>query len=136
MPTLCTKNENGFTIIELMIALAIRAVGLLAIGRMQLQTVRQTTNGNTITQATMLAQAKMEQIKNTADIATLVNEEETGLDADGNPGGIYTRTTTIAQPAPPLDTFLRTVRVEVRWVTHHGGDRTITIDSVTHGQGI
>ena len=136
MPTIRTKNESGFSIIEMVIALAILAVGMLAIGRMQLQTVCNTTNGNTTTQAAMLAQAKMEQIKNTPDIATLADEVENDLDADGNPGGIYTRTTTITTPAPPLDSFLRTVRVEVRWVTHHGGDRTITIDSVTHGQGI
>jgi Tfp pilus assembly protein PilV len=120
----------------MLIALAILAVGMLAIGRMQLQTVRNTTNGNTITQATMLAQAKMEQVKNTEDITTLANEIETDIDADGNPGGIYTRTTTITTPAAPLDDFLRTVRVQVRWVTVHGGDRTLTIDSVTHGQGI
>ncbi|MGD9096744.1 MAG: prepilin-type N-terminal cleavage/methylation domain-containing protein [Desulfobacterales bacterium] len=136
MPTICAKNESGFSIIEMLIALAILAVGMLAIGRMQLQTVRNTTNGNTITQATMLAQAKMEQVKNTEDITTLANEIETDIDADGNPGGIYTRTTTITTPAAPLDDFLRTVRVQVRWVTVHGGDRTLTIDSVTHGQGI
>ena len=136
MPTICTKKESGFTIIEMLIALAILAVGMMAIGRMQILAVRNTTNGNTTTQATMLAQAKMEEIKNTADITTRVDEVEADIDADGNAGGIYTRTTTIATPAAPLDSFLRTVRVQVRWVSYHGGDRTITIDSVTHGQGI
>ncbi len=136
MSTIIGKNESGFSVIEMLIAIAILAVGMLAMARMQLATVRNTTNGNTTTQATMLAQAKMELVKNTADITTLANEVEADLDADGNPGGIYTRTTTITVPAAPLDAFLREVRVEVRWVTHHGGDRTVTIDSVTHGQGI
>ncbi len=136
MPTIESKNQSGFTIIEMLIAIAILSIGMLAIGRMQLMTVRNTTNGNTTTEAAMLAQAKMEEIKNTADITTLVNEVEADIDADGNAGGIYTRTTTITTPAAPLDEFLRTVRVEVRWITHHGGDRTIFIDSVTHGQGI
>ena len=136
MPAMNRKNESGFSILEMVIAIALLGVGILAIGRMQMMTVRNTTNGNTITEATMLAQAKMEQIKNTADITTLVDEVEADLDADGNPGGIYTRTTTIVMPAAPLDSFLRTVQVQVRWVTHHGGDRTITLNSVTHGQGI
>ena len=136
MPTPLGKNESGFSIIEMLIAIAILAVGMLAITRMQLVTVRNTTNGNTTTQATMLAQAKMEEIKSTQDITALADETEADIDADGNPGGIYTRTTTITVPAAPLDQFLRTVRVQVRWVTHHGGDRTVTIDSVTHGQGL
>lgn len=130
------KNESGFSVIEVLIAIAILAIGMLAVARMQLVTVRNTTNGNTTTQATMLAQAKMEDIKNTQDITTLADETEADIDADGNPGGIYTRTTTITTPAAPLDAFLREVRVQVRWISHHGGDRTVTLDSVTHGQGI
>ncbi len=136
MSTTASKNQRGFSIIEMLVAIAILSIGMLAIGRMQLMTVRNTTNGNTTTEAAMLAQAKMEEVKNTADITTLVDEVEADIDAEGNAGGIYTRTTTITVPAAPLDDFLRAVRVEVRWVTHHGGDRTVFIDSVTHGQGI
>ena len=136
MPTFAKKDESGFSLVGVLIAIAILGIGMLAIGRMQMMTVRNTTNGNTTTEAIMLAQVKMEQIKNTADITTLVDEVEANLDADGNPGGIYTRTTTIVMPAAPLDNFLRTVQIQVRWVTHHGGDRTVTLNSVTHGQGI
>lgn len=136
MPTTANQNQRGFSIIEMLIAIAILSIGMLAIGRMQLMTVRNTTNGNTTTEAAMLAQAKMEEVKNTDDVTTLVDEVEAAIDAEGNAGGIYTRTTTITVPAAPLDDFLRAVRVEVRWQTPHGGDRTIFIDSVTHGQGI
>ena len=130
------KREGGFSLIDMLIALAILAIGMLAVARMQLATVKNTTVGNLTTQATMLAQAKMEQIKNTQDITTLADEVEPDLDADGNAGGIYTRTTTITIPAAPLDTSLRTVRVEVSWASVHGGERRITLNSVTHGQGI
>ena len=133
------KNESGFSIIEMLIALAILAVGMLAVARMQLATVKNTTIGNLTTEATMLAQAKMEEIKNTADITTIADGDyvEADIDADGNAGsGIYTRTTTITTPAAPLDTSLRVVRVEVAWSSVHGGERTVTLDSITHGQGI
>ena len=133
------KEESGFSIIEMLIAIAFLAVGMLAVGKMQLATVRNTTNGNTTTQAVMLAHEQMEAIKNVDNVTDLDATPvitETGIDADGNPGGIYDRTTTIRVPAAPLDQFLREVEVQVNWVTHHGGNRTITLNSVTHGRGI
>ena len=131
------KDENGFSIIEMLIAIAFLAVGMLAVGKMQLATVRNTTNGNTTTQAVMLAHERMEALKNVDDITDLdALPAEAPMDADGNPGGIYTRTTIVRQPAPPLDQFLREIEVQVNWVTQHGGNRTITLHSVTHGRGI
>ncbi len=130
------RDESGFSIIEMLIALAILAIGMMAIARMQIDTVRNTTIGNMTTEATMLAQAKMEEVKNVSDIATLGDEVEANIDADGNPGGVYTRTTTINVPAAPLDNDLRLVRVDVQWTHPHGGNRTVTINSITHGQGI
>ena len=131
------RDENGFSIIEMLIAIAFLAVGMLAVGKMQLATVRNTTNGNTTTQAVMLAHERMEALKNVDDITDLdALAPEAPMDAEGNPGGIYTRTTTIRVPAAPLDQFLREVEVQVNWVTHHGGNRTITLNSVTHGRGI
>jgi hypothetical protein len=46
----------------------------------------------------MLARQQLEQQKNTLDITTLnpTTIAEPGIDANGDPGGIYTRTTTIA----------------------------------------
>ena len=130
------RNENGFSIIEMLIALAILAIGMMAIGRMQVATVKNTTLGNLTTEATMLAQAKMEEVKNVPDIAVLADEVEANIDAEGNPGGIYNRTTTITVPAAPLDNDLRMVRVDVQWTHPHGGNRTVTLNSITHGQGI
>ncbi len=131
------KDENGFSIIEMLIAIAFLAVGMLAVGKMQLATVRNTTNANTTTQAVMLAHERMEELKNVDDITDLDTlAAEAPMDADGNPGGIYTRTTIVRVPTAPLDQFLREIEVQINWVTQHGGNRTISITSVTHGRGI
>jgi prepilin-type N-terminal cleavage/methylation domain-containing protein len=135
-------NENGFSLIEVLVAIAILAIGLLAIGSMQLDTVRNTTNSNTITQAIMLANQKMEQVKNTSDFTTLADEDEVDIDANGQPGGIYTRRTRISNPGniagitTPTSSFARDVEIQVEWTTAHGGNRTITLNSRTHGGGI
>ena len=49
--------------IEVLIAMAIFAIGFLAIGGMVLSTTRNNTAGDTITIATMLAREKIEYLK-------------------------------------------------------------------------
>jgi type IV pilus modification protein PilV len=124
--------KAGFTLIETLIGISIFAIGLLAVASMQIYSVRNTTVGNIRSQATMLANQKMEEIKVT-DFADLVaNEVEPGIDAEGNPGGIFNRTTTITTPPAPFDTDVRQVHVEVDWSAFHGGARSVVVDSLTY----
>ena len=51
---------------------------------------------------------------------------------EGNPGGIYNRTTSITTPAAPLGDHVRQVQVQVQWNAAHGGNRTIAINSLTY----
>ena len=55
--------SSGFTLIEVMIALAIFSIGILAVGSMQLWSTKNNTTGNVTTQATMLAREKIEFLK-------------------------------------------------------------------------
>lgn len=129
-------DESGFSLIDVIIGMAIFAVGMLAIGSMQMHTVKNATLGNVISQATMLAHQKMEEVKNSSDITTLVTHTESNLDQNGDSGGIFNRTTTITVPTAPFDQHFRLVEVRVQWRTGHGGDRDIVLNSITHGQGI
>ena len=127
--------ESGFTVIEVLIGISIFAIGLLAVARMQMLSVRNTAVGNMTSQATMLANQKMEEIKTMAfdDLDALASPVvENNLDGDGNPGGIYNRTTTIEAPAAPLDSYAREVTVQVQWHAAHGGDRTFELKSLTY----
>ena len=86
-----TVKQSGFSLIEVLIAMAILALSLLAAATMQVSSIRNNASGNMVTQANMLAKAQMEVLKNTADITTLADGAENNIDADGQPGGIYNR---------------------------------------------
>ena len=61
---LSQKNEAGLTLIEVMISLAIFSIGILAVAQLQIWNVKNNTTGNISTQATLLARAKLEDLKN------------------------------------------------------------------------
>ena len=130
-------NANGFSIIELMFAMAVLTFGMLAAASLQYSTTRNNTHGNIYTQANMLAKTQLEYLKN-LDInsdelvpspdpysdATLINE-------NGQPGGIYNRSWTITQ----LGTQARRITVTVEW-TRLGQTRQVIVSSNTRGSGV
>ena len=73
------SGESGFTLIEILIGISIFAIGMLAVAKMQMATVRNTTLGNVISQATMLANQKMEEVKTTSFDDLVANEVENNL---------------------------------------------------------
>jgi type IV pilus modification protein PilV len=120
--TLLNRNR-GFSLIEVLIAMAIFSIGVLAVGSMQLSTTKNNTTGNITTQATMLARQKIEELK------TLSRSE---LDtADGNDTvGIYTRawgTDTIAGSSTAYK-----LSVTVSW-TRRGETRSVVLESISRG---
>ena len=121
---------------EALIAIAIFAIGFLAVATMVFSATRNNTTGNILTQANMLARQRMEQLKNTPDITTLpavlTINEEIGIDANGDPGGIYTRTTTIEDTLGTNTT--RAIGVTVSW-SRLGQNRSVVLNTITKGNG-
>ena len=128
-------NENGFSLIELLIALSILAIGMLAAASMNYSAVRNNTTGNVSTQATMLAEAQLEMLKNqdidSAALAPGDYSDPTPIDQNGNPGGIYNRSWKI----DTLGTSARRIKVTVQW-NKFGGPRTVEVRSNTKGSGV
>lgn len=60
-----TNKENGFTLVEILIAIMVLAIAFLAMYQMQVMAIRGNETSNQVTVATILAQDKMEQIRNT-----------------------------------------------------------------------
>ena len=122
--TLSNKNR-GFSLIEVMIAVAVFSIGILAVGSMQISTSRNNTTGNVMTGATMLAREKIEELKNLdrADLDT----------ADGNDTvGIYTREW-VTDPVAGSSTSWKLI-VTVKW-SQRGPEREVELQSITRGNG-
>jgi len=124
-------NQNGFSLIELLVALAILAMSMLAAASMQFGSIRNNTSGNIVTQANMLAKGRMEELKNTRDLTTISSGAENGIDAEGQPGGIYD----LAWTVDNLGSSARRITVTVQWTR---GTRTnrISISTNTRGNGV
>jgi len=60
---------SGFTLLEVLIAMAIMAIVLISVYRLQFQTLSMTTANRFYTQAPMLAQSKMAQLEATSSDA-------------------------------------------------------------------
>ena len=125
------SSQSGFSLIEVLIAMGILALSMLAAASMQFSSIRNNASGNMVTQANMLAKAQMEVLKNTADITTLADGVENNIDANGQPGGIYNRSWTVAN----LGTTARRITVTVQW-SKRGKSRRIAFSSNTRGNGV
>jgi type IV pilus assembly protein PilV len=126
-------QQSGFTMVELVIAIAILAIGVLAMVSMQLRTASNNTSGNLFTQANMLAMSQIEILKN--QDASLLDPgtytDETPIDANGQPGGIYTRSWTITD----IGTWARALTVVVQW-NLKGRTNQVEVSSNTRGNGL
>lgn len=125
------SNQDGFSLIEILIAMAILALAMLAAATMQIGSIRNNASGNTVTQASMLAKAQMEVLKNTPDIEDIADGNEFNIDADGQPDGIYNRSWRVVNRGANA----RRITVTVEW-TKRGKSRSIVISSNTRGNGV
>jgi prepilin-type N-terminal cleavage/methylation domain-containing protein len=80
-------GEKGFTLLEVIIAISILTFGLLAVASMQLTAIRGNYNASNITEATTVAQDRLElflsQPYDTLDEGTLPQVIQGGYTIDG-----------------------------------------------------
>lgn len=135
------KDQYGFTLIEIMIAVTVFAIGILAVAAMQIESVRGNSLASGLTEATMAAQSRMEQLMslnyNDPILSDADNDGTGGLNDTVSPDGTsqYTGTTSaiynvfwnIAVNSPVNNT--KQIRVIVQW-TQNGRSRTVILNSV------
>ena len=130
------RDQKGYLLIEALISMAIFAIGFLAVGTMVIQTTRNNTRSNIITQATLLATQTLEDFKSTPYITIYTDGEEytdpAPVDQWGNPGGIFTRSWRISDPIG--NNTSRQIEVTVSW-TRRGHQRNIVLTTITRGRG-
>jgi type IV pilus assembly protein PilV len=114
-------RERGFTLVEVMVAIILTAVGIIGIGALYMTETRAAGYSRHTTEAATLAEDKLEQLfrvpSGCAPVPCTFNGAETGpIDsvAQTGTGGIFTRTWTVSTTSP-TQTYWDLV-VTVQWV--------------------
>ena len=146
------NDQSGFTIVELLVAVVVMSIAFAGLATMEVACINGTSIANNVTTGITLAQDKMEEIKslhiddpelddnnpsNNGDLRAGVEDFTTqgaiataddghrdeDIDADGNPGGMYTRSWNIAEDTP-IDGE-KTIVIVVTWKDH-----IVTVSSI------
>ena len=144
-------NKDGFTLLEILAAMSIMAIAMLALATMQFAVVRNNSTGNQFTSAIEIAREQIELLKNenvTMSVLTtsalLSPTPLAGIHADNPIDGVYSCTWTVNDywfdsdgdgVDETLSTFGRRLSVTVTWIKPGpgGGNRTVTLQSLTMG---
>jgi len=129
-------DQRGYLLLEIMVAVAIFSIGFLAVGTMIISTTRNNTTANIITQATLLAEETLEDLKKET-LGSLItggpyNDPQNPIDEWGNKGGIFKRSWIIDDPVGLNSS--RRVRVTVSW-ERLGQTRRVELTTITRGNG-
>jgi type IV pilus modification protein PilV len=73
------RNHNGFTIIEVLIAVVILSIGILGIAKMQITAIKANSSAMKFTRATITAQAQVESLLLTS-FANVITGSKTTAD--------------------------------------------------------
>jgi Tfp pilus assembly protein PilV len=117
-------GQRGFTVVEVLIALLVLMVGMAGILSLQLTSVQATAFSRHATEASVLAEDKMEQLRTVSTAGLLGGTDQ--VDARGVPlaDGFYTRTWTITAGPPTA------IAVDVTWNEEGTEPYTITLQTL------
>jgi type IV pilus assembly protein PilV len=126
------KNDQGFTMLELLIAIAILAIGLLGLATLQSTSIQGNRDSKEMTTAVFLAEKKMEELKSSPFNAAPLNigsstDSNNPMNGSGTSGGIFNRSWTIQRYLSSNN--MKQVTVSVSWAIS-GKSHSVSLDTV------
>ena len=115
------KPENGFTMVEVMIAILLTAIAVVGIMALFMTEMKASSYSRHATEATVLAADKLEKLRTMASPAT-GTDPLNPLDPNGATGGIYSRNWSVSN----LNTNYSDVSVTVTW-DENGVTKSVTL---------
>ena len=105
------NKSHGFTLVEVLVAVVILSIALLALAGLMVQSTKNSSWGSHLTEAATLAQDRLERFRAVRPQTDI--PEGTNSDAIIAPSGIrYTRTWTVTTNGANT---LRTITITVTW---------------------
>jgi len=103
------SKKNGFSLIEVLIALVLFAVGILGVGAMQIGSIKGNSFSQEVTQATVLSQEKLEELRK-------MDFDDSNLSSGHHDEGVlsgsgFSRSYDVAN----ISATLKAVTVTVKW---------------------
>ena len=97
------RNENGFTVLELVVALILLGVAIFSLAQTSMVSMNAQTHASMRTTAAALSKSYMEEVK-TRDPTTLANESSVLVNewGDSDSLAVFTRTMTVDSVAENL----------------------------------
>ena len=125
------SDERGFSLIEILIAITVFAIGILAVGKMQIATIKGNSFANDLTKASTLAQDRMERLIGLSYTDSLLGDANTTATDHKDPNNPVDRRYDIFWNIDPdnLIDGTKTIKVIVRW-TDKGAEKSCNITSV------
>ena len=118
------KTDNGFTIIEVLIAISVLTIGILAVSSMQVYAIRSNAFASYQTQGTTLALDRLEKLMSRpygdSDLTA-------GTHTDPSPPSKYSVVWDVEDNSPLANA--KRVKVTVTW-TDHGMQKHVSVERI------
>jgi type IV pilus assembly protein PilV len=136
------QRTSGFTLIEVMIVIAILSFGFLGLSAMQLKAMHGSDRGRHATNATAIAESRMEQLQqdpwtSIAVTAGFVADpvEANNIELDGSGTVLAERAYSVShQITDVAATYTRAIDVQVSWTEEGGEARSVTLSSIRYNR--
>ena len=117
------RHANGFSLIEVLVALCVLAFGMLAMAKLQITSSQASSLATTRTEAIAAAEAKIEELRNFTSYSELGN----GSDSDNLDGtsAQLTRSWNISETS--TNPAYKTLQVSVTWQERSGEEQRVSL---------
>lgn len=116
------RKEGGFSLIEVLISLTIFSVGLLAVAGMQITSIKGNFSSGNVTNATVLAQSKLEDLK------SLSYTDANLTSGQHSEGAISGSIFSMFYDVVDITSTMKAITVTVQW--KDTGDHSISLSTI------